>query len=214
MAKYITRKDIIKRVKEHIKNGWTNKDVLVEILQGEEVKFNKSKSKSELIELVLEQRDLDYFAIAKKYSNRAFGFYNQEVEELLGINKTVREKMITANMLKVVYYRENNNHDKKVYMAFYSIVDVYKMTNAKVEKFVAVNYRGGREELDKSLNVARLRSEINRLEDKQWGLKHITYYYDKYPETKKSKTEIKKEIMEYEYLIKEKLKEIEEIKNG
>lgn len=100
MSKIINKKFIKDYTKENL--YYISKEKLMEILYDNNVEFKKKDSKDTLITLI-EKNKIDMWDIYQKVKNNRLGVHPSKIEEMLGINKKLRLKMVKDGLLKVAY---------------------------------------------------------------------------------------------------------------
>ena len=126
-----------KFIKDYVENRlWQlDKPSLINICEKYDIPIKKSALKDDIIQLIRDTKGIDYFGIYTNYNHRCFALSSVALEELIGIDKTIRKKMQKKGILEVAYYEDCKINRVKIQAPMYSLESLYKMKQEELEQY-------------------------------------------------------------------------------
>lgn len=126
-----------KFIKDYVENKlWQlDKPSLINICEKYDIPIKKSALKDDIIQLIRDTKGIDYFGIYTNYNHRCFALSSVALEELIGIDKTIRKKMQKKGILEVAYYEDYKINRVKIQAPMYSLESLYKMKQEELEQY-------------------------------------------------------------------------------
>ena len=112
-----------------------NKYMLLKICEEYGVVVKKSALKDDIINAIKSCKSIDMYDIYVKYGGYGFSLSATELEELLGIDKTIRKKMEKKGLLEVDYRLDVQFNGAWIKAPYYSLVCLYKMKKSDLEEY-------------------------------------------------------------------------------
>lgn len=117
-----------------------DKPKLMRICDDYNIEVKKNAVKDEIVQAIRNTKGVDYFKVYTQYIlGGYFGLSPVALEELLGIDKTIRKKLEKKELIEVAYREDVKMNGIKVSAPKYSLLSLYNMTmddlNAYKEKF-------------------------------------------------------------------------------